>query len=263
MFGRWRLLRPFCCPVLSGLVTGIAALALALAGSGPAAAAAAGDQPVACASVTGPDGAIAELSVNGRVVMRLRAPAGGMEPQERCSVVRDRLLDALAGSERLEPRPGVVAGQPVVTVGSGVLVTVMPETARLNETVPSLLAWRWTNNLREALDLPPLPLSAAPYRGLAGVQRARASWYGWELAGRRTASGERFSPEEFTAAHRSLPFGTRVRVIAPWSGEQVIVRINDRGPWVHGRAFDFSLAAARAIGLDRRGVADVLVEVLD
>src|SRR5690606_18983560 len=121
MFGRWRLLRPFCCPVLSGLVTGIAALALALAGPGPAAA----------------------------------APAGGMEPQERCSVVRDRLLDALAGSERLEPRPGVVAGQPVVTVGSGVLVTVMPETARLNETVPSLLAWRWTNNLREALDLPP------------------------------------------------------------------------------------------------------------
>jgi len=244
----------------------ILALILALVASGPAPAAAAGvtGPEVTCAWSTGPGGPAAELGVDGQVVMRLRQEAGGLDLAQRCSIVRDRLLDVLArDGKRIDPRPGVVSGQAVVAAGATVLVAVLPETARFNDTSPGLLAWRWANNLREALGLEPLPLSAAPYQGLPGVQRVRASWYGWELAGRRTASGERFSPEELTAAHRTLPFGTRVRVIAPWSGEQVVVRINDRGPWAHDRDFDLSLGAARAIGLDRRGVADVLVEVVD
>jgi len=239
-------------------VTTAAILVLAVPGPG----AAAGPREITCSSQARPGGTAVELSVDGRVVIRLRAAAGGLSPGQRCDLVRERLLAALAAGTA-DPRPEVLSGEPVVTMGGVLLVTVPEATARVNDTVPSLLAWRWANNLREALGLGVLPLSAAPYEGLAGVQRVRASWYGWELAGRRTASGEPFAPEDLTAAHRSLPFGTRVRVIAPWSGAQVIVRINDRGPWAHGRSLDLSLAAARAIGLDRRGVADVLLEVVD
>lgn len=90
----------------------------------------------------------------------------------------------------------------------------------------------------------------------AHAETCRASWYGYE-SGRFTATGERFQPERLTAAHRSLPFGTRLRVSL--LGRSVIVRINDRGPaaWT-GRCLDLSQGAARAIGL--RGVAKVTVE---
>jgi rare lipoprotein A len=76
-----------------------------------------------------------------------------------------------------------------------------------------------------------------------------ASYYGQEFAGRRTASGERFNPNAMTAAHRTLRFGTRVRVTNSRNGRSVIVRINDRGPFVKGRAIDLSRGAARAIGM--------------
>ena len=76
-----------------------------------------------------------------------------------------------------------------------------------------------------------------------------ASYYGQELAGRRTASGERFNPSAMTAAHRTLRFGTRVRVTNSHNGRSVIVRINDRGPFVKGRSIDLSSGAARAIGM--------------
>lgn len=86
-----------------------------------------------------------------------------------------------------------------------------------------------------------------------------ASFYGNE-SGRHTASGQRFSQEALTAAHRSLPFGTRVRVTH--AGRSVIVTINDRGPFVRGRVLDLSTAAARAVGLTARGVGPVVAEVL-
>jgi rare lipoprotein A len=88
------------------------------------------------------------------------------------------------------------------------------------------------------------------------------SFYGERFRGKRTASGERFNPDALTAAHRSLPFGTRVKVTNPRNGLSVIVRVNDRGPFVRGRVADLSKAAARSIGLLWRGVARVKWEVL-
>ncbi len=90
-----------------------------------------------------------------------------------------------------------------------------------------------------------------------------ASYYGNELAGNRTASGERFNPSQLTAAHRSLPFGSRVRVTNTANGDSVIVRINDRGPFSHGRVIDVSHAAAREIGMHRSGTARVKLALLD
>jgi rare lipoprotein A len=88
----------------------------------------------------------------------------------------------------------------------------------------------------------------------------KASFYGKELAGHRTASGERFSPSALTAAHRSLPFGTRLKLTNTANGRSVLVRINDRGPFVRGRTLDVSLAAAQALGFVGRGTASLRIE---
>lgn len=90
-----------------------------------------------------------------------------------------------------------------------------------------------------------------------------ASWYGPGFHGRRTANGEKFNQNELTAAHKTLPFNTRVRVTSVSNGQSVIVTINDRGPYVRGRMIDLSSAAARAIGLRGRGVGKVKLEVLE
>lgn len=91
------------------------------------------------------------------------------------------------------------------------------------------------------------------------VLQGKASYY-WEP--QPTASGERFNPEEMTAAHKSLPFGTTVRVINLRNGKSTLVRINDRGPYIRGRIIDLSRAAAREISMIKSGVVPVKVEVL-
>jgi rare lipoprotein A len=84
------------------------------------------------------------------------------------------------------------------------------------------------------------------------LQAGKASWYGH---GSRTANGERFNPGGYTAAHRTLPFGTRVKVVNERTGRSVVVRINDRGPFIGGRIIDLSRGSARALGVS--GVASV------
>nr|WP_211231682.1 septal ring lytic transglycosylase RlpA family protein [Ottowia thiooxydans] len=112
--------------------------------------------------------------------------------------------------------------------------------------------------------------SAAPEEALVGsavrlgrdLQSGIASWYGPGFHGRKTANGERFDMGEMTAAHKTLPFGTRVLVHNPRNGKQVVVRINDRGPYARGRVIDLSGAAASALGIKARGHdAVVLKEV--
>lgn len=89
-----------------------------------------------------------------------------------------------------------------------------------------------------------------------------ASYYGDELRGRPTASGEGFNPDAYTAAHRTLPLGTRLRVTNVRNGESVIVRVNDRGPFSGDRVLDVSKGAARELGMLGSGTAPVRMEVL-
>jgi rare lipoprotein A len=105
------------------------------------------------------------------------------------------------------------------------------------------------------------PAAAVAARS-AGSETGRVAWYGKRFAGRRTASGERFDPNAMTMAHRSLPFGTRVRVTHAENGRSVVVRVNDRGPTQPDRIGDLSLAAARSLGMVRSGVVEVELEVL-
>lgn len=106
-------------------------------------------------------------------------------------------------------------------------------------------------------DTPQLPSIYAP--NPVSVLNGKASFYGKP---QRTASGERFDPKKLTAAHKSLPLHSVVRVVNLRNGKSVIVRINDRGPYVRGRIIDLSTAAAEKIGMIDSGVASVRVEVL-
>ncbi|MEE4348628.1 MAG: septal ring lytic transglycosylase RlpA family protein [Pacificimonas sp.] len=94
------------------------------------------------------------------------------------------------------------------------------------------------------------------------IGEGEASFYGSELAGNPTATGEIFDPEKLTAAHRSLPLGSQVRVTNLRNGERVRVRINDRGPYHGNRVIDLSTAAARSIGMLNAGVAPVRIALI-
>ena len=109
-----------------------------------------------------------------------------------------------------------------------------------------------------ALAVPP----PAPVRRGRLVATGVASFYGERFRGRRTASGQRFDPDALTAAHRTLPVGTRLRVTHVRSGRSVVVRVSDRGPHVRGRVIDLSRAAARRLGIVRAGTGRVRVERL-
>jgi rare lipoprotein A len=117
-------------------------------------------------------------------------------------------------------------------------------------------------------DLPaPVSLAERPRPELLGgevpreFQRGTASWYGPRFNGRRTASGERFDMREFTAAHRTLPFGTLVRVHSLVNGRDVDVRITDRGPYAGARIIDLSRAAAEELGMLGLGFKEVVLMV--
>lgn len=96
-----------------------------------------------------------------------------------------------------------------------------------------------------------------------GLGSGAASYYAAKFHGRRTASGERFDNSALTAAHRTLPFGSKVRVTNPTNGKSVVVRINDRGPFHRGRTIDVSHAAAKQLGLIARGHGTVELALLD
>jgi rare lipoprotein A len=95
-----------------------------------------------------------------------------------------------------------------------------------------------------------------------GTGHGMASFYGYGDS-TRTSTGERFNPEGLTAAHRTLPFGTKVRVTNTGNGRSVVVRINDRGPFIRSRVIDVSLGAAKQLGMISSGVASVQIEVLE
>jgi len=94
------------------------------------------------------------------------------------------------------------------------------------------------------------------------VLRGRASWYGSYFQGRRTTSGERYNRFAYTCAHKTLPFGTRLRVTNVKNGKSVVVRISDRGPFRHERILDLSEIAARPLGITECGAATVVAEIV-
>lgn len=199
-----------------------------------------------------------------------------VNPVERANLLASR-LQALAGSlsasdisVRWDNRQQAF----VVSWGKEDLIkldhqAILPDTTE-NKAEDALQV---TNRLRRLLGNVPaltrvngLPEPEGVSTTRTGVIRSRltgmASWYGPGFHGQRSANGEIFNQNALTAAHRTLPFGTRVRVTNLNTGQQVIVRINDRGPFSHGRIIDLSTAAASSIGIRSAGVGRVALEVL-
>jgi len=131
--------------------------------------------------------------------------------------------------------------------------------------LPLLAACAHTESLPAAREPPAEFLAAQPEPSQREeVWVGYATWYGARLAGRTTASGERFDPSKLTAAHRTLPFGTWVEVRRVDTGESVRVRVTDRGPFGHEeRIIDISAAAAKKIGMLKTGVARVQLRIVE
>jgi rare lipoprotein A len=130
-----------------------------------------------------------------------------------------------------------------------------PRTARTTRTASNESAPRRTS-ARSGIAAPARALSKPVYGGGSGTESGVASYY-WQP--QALASGGRFNPNAMTAAHKTLPFGTRVRVTDNSTGRSVVVTINDRGPYIKGRVIDLSKAAAGSLGIQSRGVANVSV----
>ncbi len=90
-----------------------------------------------------------------------------------------------------------------------------------------------------------------------------ASYYSRSFVGKTTASGEIYNPNRFTAAHRTLPFGTKIQVTCLENDRKVVVKVNDRGPFVSGRIIDLSESAAKELGIIEKGIAKVKIEILE
>jgi len=114
-----------------------------------------------------------------------------------------------------------------------------------------------------AASAPAAAPAAAPATATAtAVESGKLAWYGRKFAGRKTASGEAYNPDALTMAHKTLPFGTRVKVTNPKNKKSVTVRVNDRGPTQADRIGDVSLAAAKQLGMVRSGVIDAELAVV-
>lgn len=199
---------------------------------------------------------------------------------KRAKVVAKR-LNELSQDDKFEAKNITVSANPKdktysIKVNGEELVridgqTILPDTTN-NLAADALQA---TNRLRRLMgDAPALTAIANMPSATAGIKKAEvkervtsrrkgmASWYGPGFHGRLTANGERYNQHGLTAAHKSLPFGTNVRVTNLNNGRSITVRINDRGPYAHGRIIDLSRGAAKVIGLMGSGVAPVQIEIL-
>lgn len=146
----------------------------------------------------------------------------------------------------------VLAAAGLMTSTAG-MATITPDTAATIRSLEEVA-------VQQAPEQPAVDETVAP-RG-EHLGSGEASYYGRELAGNRTASGERFNPQALTAAHRTLPLGSKLKVTNRANGKAVVVRINDRGPFVGKRLLDVSYAAAQQIGMVRAGKAMVSLELL-
>jgi len=161
-----------------------------------------------------------------------------------------------------------LAAATLLFVGSGSLAPAMAGSSFTSEPASAPVAIREADFLPSLEEkffqpMPPAPIAQGQLlASTLGVSSGQASWYGPGFYGNRTASGEVFRPGTLTAAHRSLPFGTRVRVTNLWNGRSAVVRINDRGPFHGGRIIDLAHGAAQELGVTASGVADVRLEIL-
>ena len=162
-------------------------------------------------------------------------------PVDAADFLDQNLFDPIDPSDLIAP--------PVVTPSEWIESSLTPaDVEEVEDPAPALSV------------LPPPKIKVVPT--VVRVITGEASWYGPGFFGNRTANGEVYRRGTMTAAHRTLPFGTKVRVTNSWNGRSEVIRINDRGPFVHHRVIDLGHGAASSLGLTASGISQVRLEVL-
>jgi rare lipoprotein A len=204
------------------------------------------------------------VQLKGCVVARLSS-------QQAADQLTDR-LEALIQDPTTDwstLRPQLNGSLPTVQLGAQKLTEVSLATADRLQRHSHELAVEWANNIRVLAGVAPIDLAAAQQQmyhlsSTNEVVEGAASWYGPYFHGRMTANGEIFNQYDLTAAHRTLPLGTFVKVTNQRNGRTVVVRINDRGPYYDedSRVLDLSYQAARILESEEKGLATIALEVL-
>jgi hypothetical protein len=166
-------------------------------------------------------------------------------------------------------KPILMGSIPVIRLGNETLLKITPQIADRFDQHAHDLAVQWTNHLRQALGAKPIAMAAAQ-KHMYGLQATgaavlgSASWYGPYFHGRMTANGEIYDQYDLTAAHRDLPLGSFVQVTNRRNGRSIVVRINDRGPYLDedNRIIDLSYQAARILDTEAKGIAPIELVVL-
>jgi rare lipoprotein A (peptidoglycan hydrolase) len=204
--------------------------------------------------------------INNQEIFRFRSKLGFLTPYLRSKQVQNRLQEYAKEGLRYQDvhLKRQAEGDYNLMMGKNVLTIIDENTARSAHMPLDNLAKLWLKQLRMALGEKPVLEDVASNLKASGrfIAKGVASWYGPGFHGRRAADGSRFNMYAMTAAHKSLPFGTRVRVTNEHNGKSCVVKITDRGPYSHNRVIDLSKAAATAIGSVSSGVAKVKLEVL-
>ncbi len=204
-----------------------------------------------------------EVWVNNRKIASLPDEIEAKSMQQRLTqVVNLPRLDAN------QLRPALVDGIPALMAGNRFLFGIEKEVSRQIHRSGELLAIEWINNLRSALQAPAFSLVEGQQEmyGLTPSKKklfGLASWYGGYFHGRTTANGEKYNQDELTVAHKSLPFNTFLQVTNLKNGNSVIVRVNDRGPYIPPRSLDLSREAARCINSETTGVVPYKAVILE
>ncbi len=209
--------------------------------------------------------------LNNEKLLTFTRKAGGLTPRERAEVLVGKLKTFIANNENPDKIfPGFKNGIAVITYDEQVLFTADVKSAEALDMSVSELALSWANRTRKAFGSLELlndyelmkiiadNLENNPEYRETGI----ASWYGGYFHGRTAADGSIYNMYKFTAAHKSLPFGSVVKVTNLRNNNSCIVKITDRGPFIEGRIIDLSKIAAEEIGMLGSGISRVEIEVL-
>ncbi len=213
------------------------------------------------------DNEVAAVSMNGKDLITFRSRAGSGSAAEEADDLAADLQD-LISDKNFDPSlllPSRDGDKAAIKIGGSTACTFLPITGKDKGDATNCLeaSLQVVNGLRVALGATALPdnLPDLSDRGAlaAGGQAfsGQASWYGPNFHGRKTSDGSRYDMEKMTAAHRSLPFGTKLLVMNRKTGAACVVHVNDRGPFIGGRVLDLSKAAARKLNMLGSGVAMV------
>ncbi|MCX5748664.1 MAG: septal ring lytic transglycosylase RlpA family protein [Candidatus Saganbacteria bacterium] len=201
-----------------------------------------------------------EVFVNDDAVMKISETDPDISSYDKARTIAQAMEEqVISGREGRDIRPETSGDRYSLNIGGKIIPVLSTGETDVGEKQLWEMTLDMVNSLRESLGAPKITEKYSPFHIF---QVGYASWYGGFFHGRRTSSGERFNMYDFTAAHRTLPFGTQILVTRLDNSKSVIVRVTDRGPYIPGRILDLSRAAAQSLGMLGSGVSRVKIFVL-